>query len=99
MGISGSSQVGLKTGVCTSSTRPSSPYAGQAIYETDTNRYLVWDGTAWSIPDIPAFAVHTYAGSSATATAKIPFNNNTVNVGSCWSTVNHRFTAPIAGVL
>jgi hypothetical protein len=34
-------------GVCTSSTRPASPYEGQVIYETDTDRVLVWNGTAW----------------------------------------------------
>jgi hypothetical protein len=36
-----------KPGVCTSSTRPSSPYAGQAVYETDTNRYIVYNGSGW----------------------------------------------------
>lgn len=33
--------------VVTSSTRPSSPYEGQIIYETDTNRLLIWDNSAW----------------------------------------------------
>lgn len=36
-----------KAGVCTSSTRPASPYDGQVIYETDTDRTLVWNGSAW----------------------------------------------------
>lgn len=36
-----------QAGVCTSSTRPASPYEGQMIYETDTNRVLVYDNTAW----------------------------------------------------
>ena len=39
----------IKAGVCTSSTRPASPYDGQMIYETDTDRALVWDGSAWSV--------------------------------------------------
>ena len=38
---------GLRPGVCTSSTRPSAPYEGQMIYETDTDRVLVWNGSAW----------------------------------------------------
>jgi hypothetical protein len=38
---------GLRPGVCTSTTRPSAPYEGQMIYETDTNRVLVWDNAAW----------------------------------------------------
>ena len=37
----------VKPGVCTSSTRPASPYDGQVIYETDTDRTLVWNGTGW----------------------------------------------------
>lgn len=34
--------------VCTSSTHPGSPAAGQLIFETDTLAVLVWDGAAWS---------------------------------------------------
>lgn len=37
----------LKPGVCTSSTRPASPYEGQSIYETDTDRVLFWNNSAW----------------------------------------------------
>ena len=36
-----------QAGVCTSTTRPATPYEGQVIYETDTNRVLVWDASAW----------------------------------------------------
>lgn len=36
-----------QSGVCTSSTRPATPFEGQMIYETDTNRVLVYDNTAW----------------------------------------------------
>ena len=46
MAISNNS-TGLRPGVCTSTTRPSAPYEGQMIYETDTNRVLVWDNAAW----------------------------------------------------
>ena len=46
MGISNVSN-GLRSGVCTSTTRPTAPYEGQMIYETDTNRVLVWDNAAW----------------------------------------------------
>jgi len=41
----------IQPGVCTSSTRPASPYTGQCIYETDTNRLYVWNGSAWVIPN------------------------------------------------
>lgn len=33
--------------VCTSTTRPATPFEGQRIYETDTNRELLYDGSAW----------------------------------------------------
>jgi len=42
---------GIQAGVCTSTTRPQAPYEGQVIYETDTNRVLVWDASAWVAPN------------------------------------------------
>jgi hypothetical protein len=36
-----------KPGVCTSSTRPASPYEGQVIYQTDNDQLLVYNGSAW----------------------------------------------------
>ena len=38
----------VKPGVCTSSTRPASPYVGQCIYETDTLLAKVWNGSTWA---------------------------------------------------
>lgn len=38
--------------ICTSSTRPASPFEGQTIYETDNSRQLVWDGSAWVSPSV-----------------------------------------------
>lgn len=39
----------VKPGVCTSTTRPASPYDGQVIYETDTDRAMVYNGTGWVV--------------------------------------------------
>lgn len=36
-----------QAGVCTSTTRPASPYEGQMIYETDTDMLAIWNGSAW----------------------------------------------------
>jgi hypothetical protein len=33
--------------IVTSATRPAVPFAGQVIFETDTEDSLVWDGAAW----------------------------------------------------
>jgi hypothetical protein len=38
---------GLRGGVCTSTTRPTAPFEGQMIYETDTDMMAIWNGTAW----------------------------------------------------
>jgi len=46
MAISNNS-TGLRPGVCTSSTRPTAPYEGQMIFETDTDMVAIWNGTAW----------------------------------------------------
>lgn len=42
-----SSSTGLRPGVCTSTTRPTTPYTGQIIFETNTGYLMVWDGAAW----------------------------------------------------
>lgn len=46
MAISNNS-TGLRTGVCTSASRPTAPYEGQMIYETDTDLTYIWGGSAW----------------------------------------------------
>lgn len=42
-----SSATGLRPGVCTSTTRPTNPYNGQLIYETDTRKVYIYNGTSW----------------------------------------------------
>lgn len=37
----------IRPGVCTSTTRPASPYDGQVIYMSDVDQTAVWDGSAW----------------------------------------------------
>lgn len=51
---------------CTSSTRPASPQAGMVIYETDTDSFRYYTGSAWSTP---------YAGRSVLA-----FDSGTVSI-------------------
>lgn len=38
---------GLRSGVCTSTTRPTTPFEGQMIYETDTDMVALWNGSSW----------------------------------------------------
>ena len=37
-----------KLNTVTSGTRPASPAAGEAYFETDTNKVIIWDGSAWT---------------------------------------------------
>jgi hypothetical protein len=39
----------VKPGVCTSTTKPASPFDGQVIYMTDVDQTAVWDGTQWTV--------------------------------------------------
>ena len=73
MGLDAGYGVGsLKPGVCTSSTRPASPYIGQTIFETDTNLQKVWLGSVWStgtvhIGALPVQYVVVAGGGGATS--------------------------------
>lgn len=58
----------VKPGVCTSSTRPASPFEGQMIYETDTDAVKVWDGSAW----VGAVNAASLNGVGATSIAYTP---------------------------
>lgn len=65
-----------KPGICTSSTRPAG-YAGMLIYETDTKRSLLYDGTGWIVmsePTITSFApVVTAASGTITTLGTVTF--------------------------
>ncbi len=42
----------IKPGVIdNTAARPASPYEGQVIFQKDTDQLLVWNGTAWIIPN------------------------------------------------
>lgn len=61
-----SNATGLRPGVCTSTTRPTTPYTGQLIFETDTFALKFWTGSAWQgAVSAPAGTVNSYAGSTA----------------------------------
>ena len=51
-------------------------------------------------PAKPSFFAYMGSGSFApdvNNTTKTPLNSTLVNIGNCWSTTNHEFTAPVAG--
>ena len=68
---------GLRPGVCTSTTRPTNPYTGQIIYETDTGYLRVWDGSAWD-----------YLSQSQNGTTNLPISD----IGKAWTTFTVNWT-------
>ena len=56
----------IKPGVCTTATRPASPYTGQMIYDTTTSTALVWNGTAWTTIGTPDRGLATVVPTSVT---------------------------------
>ena len=67
---------GFRPGVCTSGTRPTAPYIGQHIYETDTLLEYVWNGSIWvriyTAPTTTKGDIDTYS----TAPARLPVGTN-----------------------
>ena len=50
--------------ICTSATRPASPFEGQRIYQTDDKRELIYNGVAW-VTLTPVSATNNSQGSTA----------------------------------
>lgn len=93
MGISNLS-TGLRPGVCTSTTRPSTPFEGQMIYETDTNRVLVYEGAAW----VMIADTDTPPGLELVKTQTIGSAVATVTVTNCFSSTYDSYKIKIVGV-
>lgn len=80
MAISNSAS-GFRPGVCTSTTRPTSPFNGQVIYETDTKQTLVWQGSAW----VMLTDADTPPGLQLVKTQTIGSGVTSVTVTDCFS--------------
>jgi len=69
-----------KPGVCTSTTRPASPFDGQVIYETDTDRIAVYDSSSW------VYKTRSAANEGLTFIGKTTFSAvSSVNVDNVFS--------------
>lgn len=90
--------------ICTSSTRPASPFEGQTIYETDTKRELRWSGTAWVSPDVASSppmciarrnAAQSVADNTFTA---VSFDTEDADTDGMFSPTSSNITIQTAGV-
>ena len=77
----------IRAGVVTSSTRPSAPYNGQLIYETDTARLAAYNGSAWV----------TQNGLQLITTQTIGSAVSSVTVSNCFSATYDNYTVVISG--
>lgn len=93
--------------VCTSATRPAAPYTGQVIYETDTDRPMVWDGSSWKQLglkyDPPACCATMSAPQTINDNTTTTINFNAENYDTPGTmhdnvTNNSRITMPIPGL-
>ena len=71
--VLGASSV-IKPGVCTSTTRPTVPYEGQLIYETDTDKVAAWNGSAWVYTHSSGLVYLT--GVSFSSQTSVSFDNS-----------------------
>jgi hypothetical protein len=70
----------IKPGVCTSSTRPSAPYVGQLIFETDTNRLAAYNGSAWVTQNgLQLIKTQTIGSAVSSVTVSDVFSNTFAN--------------------
>jgi hypothetical protein len=86
----------IKPGVIdNTASRPASPYEGQVIFQKDTDQLLVWNGTAWVIPNSPAQDPAGMALITPTSVTNGTLSGNVASItsGSSSVSINGCFTA------
>ena len=94
MGISNQNQ-GLRSGVCLSTNRPTTPYAGMVIYETDTNLSYTWNGSSWQ-----QVSGGTTVGNSGLVyiTEATATSGTTLPVNNCFTSTYASYVLHISGI-
>lgn len=84
--------------ICTASTRPSTPVDGQVIYETDTDRILVYNGTAWSyVSGLVGAIVSGSAAIANTVTSNLAYSAESQDTDAMIPASGTTFTVPFTG--
>jgi hypothetical protein len=86
---------GWRPGVCTSSTRPTAPYEGQVIYETDTDLSYVWGGAAWQ--QVSGGTAVGNSGLVFVASSTVGAGVTTHAVSNCFSSLYDNYKITWAG--
>lgn len=90
MGLDNAYGIGsLKPGVCTSTSRPGSPFDGQVIYETDTDLVKAWNGSSWVTvgpTTVPADAI-TAIGQALITTNQLTSSTSYTDLSTVGPTV------------
>jgi hypothetical protein len=94
MAISNNS-TGLRPGVCTSTTRPTAPYEGQTIYETDTDLTYTYGGSAWQ--QVSGGTAVGNSGLVYITTATASGTSSTLNVVGCFSSLYTDYRITLSG--
>ena len=84
----------VRPGVCTSSTRPASPFEGQLIFETDTNRVVAYDGSNW----VYVADTDTPPASQLVKTQTIGTAVSTVTVSDAFNSEFDNYRITITGI-
>jgi hypothetical protein len=87
--------------ICTSGSRPGSPFSGLVIYETDTKRKYHWNGSAWEWLSTGGFVPLTTATVDTTSIAAGGTNNRdvmTISGVAANGTQKYRIFAELFGI-
>jgi hypothetical protein len=83
---------GWRPGVCTFATRPTAPYAGQFIYQTDTNTAFIYNGSSFIEVALSTGVVSSLTGTANQVTVSASTGAITVSLPSAVS-ITGRMTA------
>lgn len=88
MSVSGNA-TGVRFGVATSTNRPATPFDGQVISETDTDRLVVYNGSAWG----------SYGGLQLVKTQTIGSGVSSVEVADAFSATYQNYLIKVTGTV
>lgn len=74
--------------------RPASPFEGQCIFQKDTDQLLVWNGTAWVVPNSPA---QNPMGLELVASGTVTSGSSYLEILNCFSATYDNYRIVMSG--